>query len=122
MRNENKSFILHEIGCRLRSIRKLKGVEIKQIASFLELTPQAYGNIENGKVDIGISKLVILADYFKVSLGEILNLQNLQLFNNYDNYNSGGAKIQAKDIPSYNLTDKALIKNIISQLKALMKK
>jgi transcriptional regulator with XRE-family HTH domain len=49
---KNKKLL--EIGTRIKEIRNSPGIPLKAVSSYLNLTPQAYGNIENGKQILGL--------------------------------------------------------------------
>ena len=53
---------------RLRSLRKSKGKLQKEIAEILNISDRSYRSYEAGAVDASLSKLIILADYYDVSL------------------------------------------------------
>jgi transcriptional regulator with XRE-family HTH domain len=89
MQAVNKDDLLKKVGENLRNIRKEKQMEIKEVGSKLKITPQAYGNIENGKVDLSMSRLVAIANVFEVGVDEILNVSG-NVTNNYSSNNSGG--------------------------------
>jgi len=73
---KNKVFILNEynkdIGNRIRELRELSDITIKEIASDLNITEETYIQYENGEVDIPASFLYELAHIFKVDLGLLL--------------------------------------------------
>ena len=48
---ENKEIFLKEIGANIKEIRKSKKQEVKDVAHDLKISPQALGNIENGKTE-----------------------------------------------------------------------
>ena len=64
---EKKSF-----GNRLRCLRMLKKINQTQIADVLGVTKTQISDIENGKTTTSIEKLVVLADYFGVSLDSLV--------------------------------------------------
>lgn len=53
---------------RLKTLRKGKKLKQSEVAALLNVTVRHYQEIEYGKIDIPTSKLIILADYFDVSL------------------------------------------------------
>lgn len=61
------------VGANIKKIRLIRGVEVKQLCLDLHISPAAYSNIERGVTDVTISKLVLLADYLRVSYGQILD-------------------------------------------------
>ena len=52
---ENKTEFLRIVGANIKSIRKKKNIEVKEVAVGLGITVQAFGAIENGKVDLNLS-------------------------------------------------------------------
>ncbi len=58
---------------RLRSLREQKGVSQKEIADYINKTPQAYSLYENGKRDPDTLTLKKLADYFHVTIDYLLD-------------------------------------------------
>ena len=67
-----KEKILLSIGERIRKMRILQDKTTKEIAAYLDITTQAYGNIERGRADISISRLIELAKFFEVPLLKML--------------------------------------------------
>lgn len=53
---------------RLRELRKEKGLKQSDVALFIDSTPQAIANYELGKREPGIKQLILLADFFDVSI------------------------------------------------------
>lgn len=64
---------LKTIGTNIRKRRVENKLELKDIATKLNLTPQAYGNIENGKTNINFSHIYTLSKIFNTSFSEILD-------------------------------------------------
>ncbi len=52
----------------IRRIRMLKGLTQENVANDLGISLTAYGRIEQGKTDISYSRLVQIANYFKVGV------------------------------------------------------
>jgi transcriptional regulator with XRE-family HTH domain len=80
---------LKSIGTTIRKIRVAKKIEIKSIASSLHLTPQAYGNIENGKTNISFSHLYMLTQLLQTDFNELLNTNNTNHIPQHVNTNNG---------------------------------
>ena len=59
---------MEKIFIRLKELRKSKSAKQSDIAALLSVTVRHYQDIEYGKIDLPTSKLIILADYFNVSL------------------------------------------------------
>lgn len=72
MKTFQKGIVLKQIGSQLRKLKNENNKTSKELASFLSITTQAYGNIERGECDVCISKLIILAAYYKISISELL--------------------------------------------------
>jgi len=67
-----KGILLEQIGLRLRKLKIENNKTSKELASLLHITPQAYGNIERGECDICITRLVLLASFYKIHLMELI--------------------------------------------------
>lgn len=64
--------ILKNAGERIKALREERGVTQKQMAEILDCTPSHYQKIEYGKVNISVTALYVLAEYFCVSTDYIL--------------------------------------------------
>lgn len=62
---------------KLKSMRVLKGIMLKDMASELEITPQYLSKIESGKVDIKVKMLLKMADILDVEASELLFTKKL---------------------------------------------
>lgn len=60
------------LGANLRSLRLRAGLSQQEVSDALSLTRQAYGNYERGKRTPDIRTLIRTADYFEVSLDELI--------------------------------------------------
>jgi XRE family transcriptional regulator, regulator of sulfur utilization len=67
-----KEKLLLTVGERIRKMRLHHDKTTKEIAAHLRITTQAYGNMERGKSDISISRLIELSKFFQVPLLTIL--------------------------------------------------
>jgi transcriptional regulator with XRE-family HTH domain len=72
MNGLDKEKLLLSVGDRIRRMRLLQDKTTKEIAAHLNITTQAYGNMERGKCDISLSRLIELAQFFGVSLSAML--------------------------------------------------
>ena len=61
-----------DIGNRIRELRELSDITVKEIAEDLNITEETYIQYENGEIDIPASFLYELAHIFKVDLGLLL--------------------------------------------------
>lgn len=62
----DKERLLQGVGEKIRKTRLHHDKTTKEVASRLQITTQAYGNMERGRCDICISRLFQLADVYKV--------------------------------------------------------
>jgi len=76
MNPTEKQIALCAVAERIRKIRLLKDMTIKEVAAHLQITTQAYGNIENGKTDTSISRLVELASLFEIPVTRLITLDH----------------------------------------------
>ena len=93
MQTAMKEKVLKAIGNNIQKIRKEKGKERKEIADLLGLSPQGYGNIENGKTDLSICHAIDLAAILQTNYQQILNVENATAYNYSATNNSGGNNI-----------------------------
>ncbi len=111
-----KEQYLKQIGQNLKEIRITKRKEIKEVVSKLKISAQAYGKIESGKTDLNISRLIDIANFFKVALNDIIKTESGDIMTFSSTNNSGGYHVQK--IGTLNITDENLVdyfnKEIIS--------
>jgi transcriptional regulator with XRE-family HTH domain len=115
MQAVNKNELLKKVGENLRNIRKEKQVEIKEVVKLLNITPQAYGNIENGKADISISRLADIANLFNVDFNQILNTKGDSISYNSSS-NSGGYHVNNGTI---NITQEKVLEDMHDEIALL---
>ena len=60
----------------IRSLREKNGLTQEQVADFLNMSVNGYGDIERGETDIKFSRLVQIADLFNIPLA-VLVIPNL---------------------------------------------
>lgn len=63
---------IKEISARVKGLRILSGLSIKEVAKAFSLNSDLYGQYEEGLDDIPVSLLNEIADYFEVDMTEIL--------------------------------------------------
>lgn len=73
------------IGSKIKSIRELKNYTQSHMAKELGLSQKAYSNIETNITDITVSRLEEIAKVLDVSLTQILNLSEENIFQNIFN-------------------------------------
>ncbi|MDR2963824.1 MAG: XRE family transcriptional regulator [Bacteroidales bacterium] len=64
------------IGCRLKSIREQLGISIAEVATATGINKYQYEDYESGEIDIAVSSLLKIADYFKIEPALILTGEN----------------------------------------------
>jgi transcriptional regulator with XRE-family HTH domain len=94
MKTFQKGILLQQIGMQLRKLKIENNKTSKEIASLLNITTQAYGNIERGESDICITRLIVLAAYYKKPLANLIP-NDYRSFENNDEPQEG-AKINGK--------------------------
>lgn len=62
---------------RLRQLRKAKGATIEQMLELLDVKRRVYFYYESGEREPNIEKLITLADYFDVSLDELVGRSHI---------------------------------------------
>jgi transcriptional regulator with XRE-family HTH domain len=75
--NEKSAMIKQKIGSNIKQIRLTKNIPVKQVCSDLDLSQPAYSNIEKGLTDISITRILQIAEYFRVDYTEILALEKV---------------------------------------------
>jgi transcriptional regulator with XRE-family HTH domain len=61
-----------DLGTRLRSLRTERGLSLSQLEQATSISSSFLSLVESGKSDITISRLVRLADFFDVELGDLV--------------------------------------------------
>lgn len=61
---------------RIRDLREDRDLSQSEIAKILKTTQQQYSKIETGKADISGEKLILLSEFYQVSVDYILGLTN----------------------------------------------
>ena len=59
---------------KIRLVREAKGLTQEQVAEKLQMSPNAYGDIERGDSDVKLSKLEKIAELFELQLSELVDL------------------------------------------------
>ena len=97
MQTAKKEKVLKAIGVNIQKVRKAKAKEPKEMATLLGITTQVYGNIEHGKTDISISRILELADVLQTNYQQILNIESATTYHQTATNNSGGNNILNAD-------------------------
>jgi transcriptional regulator with XRE-family HTH domain len=64
----------------IRSLRRFKGWKQETMAELLEMSPNAYANIEQGKTDLKLSRLEQIAKVLEVDLADLLSFDRSVFF------------------------------------------
>jgi len=74
MSSKSINFDLNKIiGAKLLRVRQLAGLSQQNVADDLGFSPTTYSKLENGKIDFTVTRLVQLADYFKIYAADFLD-------------------------------------------------
>lgn len=115
---------------RIRAIRQEKGLSQEEVAEKLNISSNGYGDIERGKTDIKLSRLLKLADIFEMNLSEFLELERKSnisvIFNAHRNNSQNSVNMQLpsdevktlKFIIEQKDKEIALLKKIIDLIEA----
>ena len=64
------------IHANIRSIREKDGLTQEQVADYLNMSVNGYGDIERGETDIKFSRLVQISNFFDITIAELVT-QNI---------------------------------------------
>ena len=81
---------MNDLYLNIRKIRTWKGLSQQNVADELKITQRHVGRIENGMVDVSFSLLCSYAKLLDVKLQVLLGLEELQVFNNYNQNQQNG--------------------------------
>ncbi|MEY4877171.1 MAG: Helix-turn-helix domain [Bacteroidota bacterium] len=122
MQNNQKEMLLKQIGTNLKKIRIEKGIDVKVLASNLNITHQALHKIESGQTDLNISRIVDLSLALDANYTQVLNLENNSAYT-YNQNNGNGNFIQnSTGIFLGNETEKEAIINKLEEVLSTIKK
>ncbi len=128
---------LHElqlkIGKEIKRLRVVNEMTQEQVAEGLHLDRNAYGEIERGKTDIHLSRLVQIANFFEVEIEELVGSKNKAVFyvagtsnsqsnnNLYNEYNGVSVEVFAlqHELEKAQLQIEHLGKELINQQKII---
>jgi transcriptional regulator with XRE-family HTH domain len=103
------------LGDKIKKIRDLKGLKQEELATLLNISPQAYSKIERNETKLDMERLKQIADIFGVSVEAIEQFDDKNLFFNHMQ--------ECKDsvtINNYYNSDQAVFEKIIEQQKELI--
>lgn len=58
---------------RMRALREKAGMTQYQVAEALSVSQAAYSRLEKGEVEVSLSKLIALSEFFDVPLSDLIN-------------------------------------------------
>ena len=98
-----------KIATRIKALRNQKGYKAEIVAQELEMSKAAYSQLENGEIDITLTKLQKITDYFSVPITSIFQEHGGATFHieKIENSTINGTQIN-------NYTDKELL-NAVGQ-------
>jgi transcriptional regulator with XRE-family HTH domain len=70
-------FLIHT---NIRSIREKDGLTQEQVADYLNMSVNGYGDIERGETDIKFSRLMQISNLFDITIAELVtqNIKNIE--------------------------------------------
>ena len=68
------------IAQQIRQLRLSKGITQKELAEAIHVTPSAISQYENGKAQPSRENMMLLADYFNVSVPYIEGISQIEIF------------------------------------------
>ena len=115
---KEKNQLQKEVGINIQNIRKKMQIEVKEIAFALNISVQGYGAIENGKVDLNLSRLKQIATFFKVDISELLKTKTKMIFSGAE----GTGTINDKFLQDYIQQDIIQLKEKLLFFEGVLKK
>ncbi len=110
----------------MKFIRQFKKWSQEEMAEKLDMSLNGYAKIEQGKVDINLSRLKQIAEIFGVKLEQLVGLNDKNVFNfieNHNQHNTFEQTIYKHELEKANLIleqkdkENAYLKDIIELLK-----
>ena len=107
-----------DIGFNLKRLREMKGYKPEYIAEHINVAPRTYLDYENNIHDVGVNKLVSIAEVLEVSLWDIITFDNKNFWqNNFHNESESKATYTVNNNPPSN-KERELYEKIIANLEA----
>ncbi|MFO0322580.1 MAG: helix-turn-helix domain-containing protein [Bacteroidota bacterium] len=107
----------------IRKLRTWKGLSQQNIADELKIAQRHYGRIENGKVDVSYSMLCKIASVLDTKLQILLGLEEVMVFNNYNNHQKNGQFVanNATDLDKVTQLYERLLKEKDARIEEILK-
>lgn len=80
----------------IKELRKKKGLTQQDLAEYLNLDVTSISKLENGKIDISLSKLELISTKFEMSVLELLAYPNKVVVNDNDMQSEQLKKLKEK--------------------------
>jgi len=107
-----------KIGDKIKRIRDIKGLKQEDIASLLKITPQAYSKVERNETKLDTDRLEEIAKIFKMSVDEIQQFDERNLFMN--NLQECKDSLTINNINNFYTNDQAMFETMIAQQKEMI--
>lgn len=107
-----------KIGDKLKRIRDIKGLKQEEVAALLKITPQAYSKVERNETKLDTERLEELAKIFKMSVEEIQQFDEKNLF--FNNLQECKESITINNITNNYSTDQTMIDSLLQQHKEMI--
>ena len=107
-----------KIGDKIKRIRDIKGLKQEDIAALLKITPQAYSKVERNETKLDTDRLEEIAKIFKMSVDEIQQFDERNLFMN--NLQECKDSLTINNINNFYTNDQAMFDTMIAQQKEVI--
>jgi transcriptional regulator with XRE-family HTH domain len=105
-----------EVHENIKFIRQFKKWSQEEMAEKLDMTLNGYAKIEQGKVDINLSRLKKISDIFGVQLEKLVGLNDKNVFNFIENFNYDSHNEQSL----HNTTDQTTYKHELEKANLII--
>ena len=109
--------LVEKIPRNIKKFRELKNYTREEMAAFLEMSPSGYAKIEQGNVDIGVSRLEQIAEILQVEVKQIIEFEPSQVFNICDNTFTNAIVGKTKSRDQNNSTNPMYLEKLIESLE-----
>lgn len=107
-----------KIGDKIKRIRDIKGLKQEEVAEMLKITPQAYSKVERNETKLDMERLEEIAKIFKMSVEEIQQFDEKNLF--FNNLQECKDSITINNITNHYNNDQTVVDSLLQQQKELI--
>lgn len=107
-----------KIGDKIKRIRDIKGLKQEEVAALLNITPQAYSKVERNETKLDTARLEEIAKIFKMSVEEIQQFDEKNLF--FNNLQECKDSITINNITNHYNNDQTVVDSLLQQQKELI--